>query len=64
MLCQNCPLGKTFTTTKKAICIKNFCEPQGIEIQVLLTRCPIDKQLHYSDDVCFFPNLLSNKIKE
>lgn len=64
MFCQNCPFGKTFITTKKTIRIKNFCEPEDTEIQVLLTRCLIDKQLHYSEDVCIFPNLLSNKIKE
>lgn len=64
MTCQNCPFGKTFITTKKTIRIKNFCEPEDVEIQVLLTRCLIDKQLHYSEDACIFPEVIIKQNKE
>ena len=61
MICQNCPFGKTFVTNKKAARIKNFCEPEDTEIQVLLTRCLINKQLHYSEDDCIFPEVTIGK---
>ena len=61
MICQNCPFGKTFTTTKNAIRFRNFCEPEVVEIQCLLTRCLVDKELHYSEDECVFPEVVIGK---